>query len=247
MRNSTYILFFLISFFLNNCTQKGKVAKSKNVYYSIPENYDLHRQSPVNIVTRNVENIIMSEPEIISNYKNDSAEELVNKGTTVEIEFHEGNGLHYHNKEYDFDQLHFHTPAEHLFDGITYPMEMHMVHHLSKNKMYHLVIACIFKEGAENKFIKDFLNLVPEDVGEEVAVLNIEVDPFIENLQSNGFYSYDGSLTTKPYTETVTWIVLKQIFEASPEQIQAVNKIEGNNARHITPLYNRKIQFHKVK
>ncbi|MDP2392226.1 MAG: carbonic anhydrase family protein [Methylococcaceae bacterium] len=47
--------------------------------------------------------------------------------------------------------------------------------------------------------------------------------------------------TTQPYSENVNWIVLKTIFEASPEQIKAINKIEGNNARHFALKNDRTI------
>ncbi|MBS3953053.1 MAG: carbonic anhydrase family protein [Methylomicrobium sp.] len=52
-------------------------------------------------------------------------------------------------------------------------------------------------------------------------------------------YHYTGSLTTAPFTESVDWFVLKKVYEASPEQIETINKIEGNNARHIEPQNDR--------
>jgi carbonic anhydrase len=35
--------------------------------------------------------------------------------------------------------------------------------------------------------------------------------------------------------------VLKEVFEASPEQIQRINELEGDNARQVQALYNRSI------
>jgi carbonic anhydrase len=46
-------------------------------------------------------------------------------------------------------------------------------------------------------------------------------------------------LTTPPYTESVRWHVTKHIFEASPEQIEAIHKIEGNNARQVQATFGR--------
>ena len=51
--------------------------------------------------------------------------------------------------------------------------------------------------------------------------------------KGEGYFHYEGSLTTPPYSETVTWLVLDQVHDASAEQIEAMNRIEGNNARHI--------------
>ncbi|MGA0868491.1 MAG: hypothetical protein ACO3UM_06135 [Planctomycetota bacterium] len=45
---------------------------------------------------------------------------------------------------------------------------------------------------------------------------------------------------TPPFTEAVDWVVLERIFEAGPEQVRALNRIEGNNARHVQSLEGRK-------
>ena len=63
----------------------------------------------------------------------------------------------------------------------------------------------------------------------------------VENLLKEPCYHYKGSLTTSPYTESVNWYVMKRIFEASPEQIERINAIEGDNARHTQARYERDI------
>ena len=245
MRIKKTCIFFLGLFIFFACHRKSKVQQSKAVYYSIPEEFEKSKQSPINIITKNTESITEKEPLIVYNFDKEQSEELINKGTTIEIEFEEGSGITFHDEEYLFDQLHFHTPSEHLIDGITYPMEMHMVHHKHSDKNYHVVIACLFKEGNENSLISDFLKLIPKYVGDEKEITGVDVSPFMSKLEHDGFYSYRGSLTTPPFTETVTWIVVKDIFEASPKQIQRINELEGNNARHIKPLFNRKVKFFK--
>lgn len=55
------------------------------------------------------------------------------------------------------------------------------------------------------------------------------------------YYHYRGSLTTPPYTESVDWLVAKEIIEAGPKQIQRINLLEGNNARHVQALFSREI------
>ena len=100
--------------------------------------------------------------------------------------------------------------------------------------------------GKANKFIDEFLNLIPKDEhqSKEVATGIVKLrDLFGENPREewNSFYSYKGSLTTPPYTESVSWFVVKKIFTASPDQIKKINLIEGDNARHIQADYNRTI------
>lgn len=44
----------------------------------------------------------------------------------------EGATTRYLNKDYKMIQFHFHTPSEHLINGVHYPLEMHMVHQNQK-------------------------------------------------------------------------------------------------------------------
>ena len=199
-------------------------------------------QSPINILSKQTEE---GTHNITVNFK-DEINEVENLGHTVQLDFKEGNTITIDQKTYEFKQLHFHTPAEHLIDGITYPMEMHIVNQLQEDKAEYAVFAFHFKMGKANKFIDEFLNLIPKDEhqSKEVATGIVKLrDLFGENPREewNSFYSYKGSLTTPPYTESVSWFVVKKIFTASPDQIKKINLIEGDNARHIQADYNRTI------
>lgn len=158
------------------------------------------------------------------------------------------NAAFYQSITYTFKQMHFHTPSEHLIDGITFPMELHIVS-ATKNPAspQYLVIAILFKMGEESKFINEFLNIIPdhEHSKTDIKAGSIRFTDLL-SLSPTGdlghHYHYKGSLTTPPYTESVNWFVLKQIFEASPEQIKAINKLEGDNARHIKDKNNRLVE-----
>ncbi len=50
------------------------------------------------------------------------------------------------------------------------------------------------------------------------------------------YYTYPGSLTTPPCTETVTWFVLQEYAQLSSQQLDAFRRILGNNFR---PLQKR--------
>ncbi|MEO1049059.1 MAG: carbonic anhydrase family protein [Bacteroidota bacterium] len=201
-------------------------------------------QSPINIVTKNVET---GMHEVTVHYKT-SKEKLLNLGHTVQVNYDEGSSIDFDDKNYGFKQFHFHTPSEHHVDGITYPLEMHMVHECDSHtenpdKPLYLVIGILFREGEENSFLNEFINAIPPDEGGEVELENmfIDISTLISDNLSHFFY-YKGSLTTPPFTESVNWMILKQIYEASPEQIKKLNLLEGNNARHIQAVYDRKVE-----
>jgi carbonic anhydrase len=218
--------------------------KSKSITYLIPGLDHGLLQSPINILSKQTE---AGRHNITLNIK-DEINKVENLGHTVQLDFEEGHTITIDQKTYEFKQIHFHTPAEHLIDGITYPMEMHIVNKLIGDKAEYAVFAFHFKMGKENKFIDEFLNLIPKEEHQsqeiETGIVKLR-DLFGENPREewNSFYSYKGSLTTPPYTESVHWFVVKKIFEASPDQIKKINKVEGDNARHIQAEYNRTISY----
>lgn len=217
--------------------------KSESRKYLIPGLDHGLLQSPINILSKQTET---GRHNITVNFK-DEINKVDNLGHTIQLDFEEGNTITIDQKTYEFKQIHFHTPAEHLIDGITYPMEMHIVNELIGDRIEYAVVAFHFKMGKESKFINEFLSLIPKDENQskeiETGIVKLR-DLFGENPREewDSFYSYKGSLTTSPYTESVNWFVVKKIFNASPDQIKKINMIEGDNARHIQAEYNRTIR-----
>lgn len=203
-------------------------------------------QSPINIVSAQNQD----GGHEITLYFKDEVNKVENLGHTVQLDFQEGSSIMQDDTTFIFKQCHFHTPSEHLIDGLTFPMEMHIVNIMpneDKNATpQYLVFGMLFKEGKENKFISEFLAAVPEEEHQaaEVKAGTVKLADLFgtipKEIQRN-YYNYRGSLTTPPYTESVRWYIVKHIFEASAEQIEAINKIEGNNARHVQALYGRTV------
>lgn len=252
---------FLILSTLASCNQTDKIASTtgsdstqtdtsrqiKRQGYIMPGLDHGFEQSPINI---NSEDSSSNNTHKITLYFNDEINKIENLGHTVQLDFQEGSTITYDDTVFTFKQCHFHTPSEHLIDGITFPMEMHIVNVLTtapKDKPQYLVIGVLFKEGKENAFIKDFLNLIPKEKDSTVKVSTgtVKFSDLLGTIPKelkNNYYFYRGSLTTPPYTESVRWFITKHIFEASAEQIEALNALEGNNARHVQGLYGRTVE-----
>ncbi len=202
-------------------------------------------QSPINISSQKIEG--GDKHQITMNFK-DEINKIDNLGHTVQLDFKEGSTITVNNETFDFKQCHFHTPSEHLIDGETFPMEMHIVNTMPDNSegatTQYLVLSALFKEGKENKFIAEFLNSIPkeEKTSAEMKVGSVKLSDLFGKATKDmigQYYFYKGSLTTPPFTESVRWYISKHIFEASAAQIEAINKIEGNNARHVQAMYGR--------
>jgi carbonic anhydrase len=215
--------------------------------YAFPRNGSDVAQSPVDIISNKADPAGKDQISFVFHSAFDTTENL---GHTIQVDFKKGSTCTVNGKNYTSKQFHFHTPSEHLLDGMTFPMEMHIVNvwndSANGNKPSYLVVAVLFKIGAENKFIGEFLDKIPHEEGEKNALTTdgVKPDDLFAQFPGNeikSYYTYKGSLTTPPYTETVQWVIMKHVLEASEEQIMAIEKMEGNNARHVQAINDRKV------
>ena len=257
MSNKKSILLLLsLPLFLSSCAQHNQdisdvqhsvASEAEKELYILPGLDHGLVQSPINIYSFKEHE---SNHHKITFHFQDEIKAIENLGHTVQLDFAQGSTIDYEGLTYSFKQMHFHTPSEHLIDGVTYPMEMHIVTNIppknSTEKPRYLVIGVLFKMGQTNQFLDEFINLIPKEA-HSIAPLNPglvklhDLLPDDEETNVENFYHYRGSLTTPPYTEAVEWFVLKHIIEASPEQIEKISVIEGNNARHIQGVFGRPI------
>jgi carbonic anhydrase len=216
--------------------------------YALSTKNDGMAQSPINIISSGLQKYTMHRSDLKFTGSINAVENL---GHTIQVDFASGSATLVNGNSYGLKQLHFHTPSEHLIDGMTFPMEMHVVSKLNdsiKNEgSAYTVLGILFKIGAENKFLEEFLHSVPEEESksslDSVKVKLTDLFAVFSNGGKISYYRYQGSLTTPPYSENVNWIIAKKIFEASEEQIAKIEKLEGNNARHVHALNNRKIEI----
>jgi carbonic anhydrase len=206
----------------------GENVEHASVNYLQPVVSEGKSQSPINIVTSRA---AAGKHEVEFRYQS-SKEHVDNLGHTVKVTYDSGSSLEYDGRRFDLVQFHFHTPSEHLLDGVTFPMEMHLVHAEHDHPEHLLVVGVLFKEGGSSQLLDQLIANVPEHAGEH-ADKEAKLDASTVLKRGEGYFHYEGSLTTPPYSETVTWLVLDQAHDASAEQIEALNRIEGNNARHI--------------
>ena len=190
-------------------------------------------QSPINIESSADSDLGSLE----LNYK-DTPLKIVNNNRTIRVDYQPGSNLTLDNRQYELLQFHFHQPSEHLISGQAADMEAHFVH---KNRETEdlAVLAVLMSEGKVNRALDRVWDKIPHgDRIEEVSDLIINASNLLpENIDR--YYCYQGSLTTPPCSEIVTWLVLKQPVEISKLQIDRFLEIIGNNARPVQPLNNR--------
>lgn len=90
-----------------------------------------------------------------------SSTHIIHNGHTLEFEVEEGSSaLELNGEEYELLQFHFHAQSEHTIGGAAHHMEAHFVH-ANAATGDRAVIGVMFKDGAENAFLKPFMNQPP--------------------------------------------------------------------------------------
>ncbi len=161
---------------------------------------------------------------------------LTNNGHTIEEEYEPGSSLTVNGIEYALTQFHFHTLSEHTVADRHATMELHAVFAdpASDNKA---VVGQLFVIGKSNRFVAELLTHgLPAKSGDEVNVPSQMISVADALTNTSRYYTYPGSLTTPPCSETVTWFVLHEYAQVSSDQFDAFRHILGNNFR---PLQKR--------
>ena len=198
---------------------------------------DTTRQSPININKRVTvdESLAPLELESLS-----TDIHLINNGHVIEQEYENGSVLIYNNVVYNLLQFHFHTQSEHAVKGTRGLMELHAVFR-DEHSGNLAVIGQIYKKGRRNEFLQSLIDAeLPRKSG-DVSEEHTEIDVADAFVDTSSYATYDGSLTTPPCSEIVTWIVLREMGSVSRSQFRAFNDIMGNNFRPLQKRAGRRI------
>ncbi|XP_058458649.1 carbonic anhydrase 7 [Malaya genurostris] len=228
-------------------------------------------QSPININSLDVKKVNLP-PLIMEGFDaHPQQTNLTNNGHTVAVTMKDhfptisGGPL---KGVYQYSQLHFHwgdndtVGSEDMIDNHIFPMELHVVffkqdYKNAKNAMKHsdgLTVLAFFYEISQddNPSYEEFVQLLG-NVTSSHKTATFEKPPSLRNLIARDllhYYTYDGSLTTPPCSEVVTWIDFKEPIMLSHAQIEAFRALEDDeghplthNFRPIQPLGDRVVLY----
>jgi len=144
-------------------------------------------------------------------------------------------------KEYYLKEIVFHSPAEHLVNGVRFALEIQL-HHISKNNE-RLSIA-VFGMETTNDFISPPIRSLSTSIQTLLTNDSTTFQTPITSFnpahllpQKEGFWFYEGSLTSPPCDDHVKWIVMHNPVNVTGEFMgrvrRAVNeRYFGGNARN---------------
>ena len=164
---------------------------------------------------------------------------ILNNGHTVQVDWAPGSTLTLDSGTYELQQFHFHAHSEHLVDGADYPLELHFVHKSAAGAL--AVVGVMVEEGVESAQLATILPYVPAAEAPVAAIPDTMVDATALMPASTDSWRYDGSLTTPPCTEGVSWTVMAAPISASKDQIDALATVLHDNYRPTQALNARKV------
>ena len=193
-----------------------------------------HQQSPIDIRDAKKEAL----PPLQFDYKSVPLK-IFNEGHSIQVVYPPGSFLTAGDKKYELRQFHFHHPSEEHINGKASDMAIHLVHADSEGHLSVLVV--LLKRGSANGILQKVWDNIPTTVGKTQDVPGAEINATSLLPQTTGYYTFQGSLTTPPCSEGVTWFVLKTPVEISKEEVAAFGKFYPHNARPIQPTGGRTI------
>jgi len=194
-------------------------------------------QSPINI-----KNVVESTPAKISFDYKPSPLVVVNNGHTIQVNYSEGSTVTINGEKYALVQFHFHTPSEHEINDKSSALELHLVHRNEAGQL--AVVGIMLTKGKANSLIEEIWKNIPV-AGKTNTVSDRSINVTSLLPSKKAYFSYAGSLTTPPCSESVKWNVLLEPMTVSEEQIEAFQKLYQVNARPIQPINGRTVELHR--
>jgi len=155
-------------------------------------------------------------------------------------------------------KIHFHARSEHRNAGRDYAMEIHLVHEIDEPKNGStLVVLGVFidEKKKHDSTPKSFriINtlLATPEVKSRILSMLQNTNELLEDLEitfnpshclpdnRKKFFRYEGSLTTAPFTESVSWIVFRNPIRAVADDIEEIRALANHTARPIQPINRR--------
>lgn len=205
-----------------------------------------HRQSPVNIDTTSTTRSSTLKKPLSWKYLPENTRSLVNPGYCWRVDVNgdgsELTGGPLTDDKYKLEQFHCHwgcsdgKGSEHTVDGLSYSGELHLVHwnttkyptfeEAAKHPDGLAVLGVFLKAGQNHDELDKVAKYLPfiSHKGDRVT-LPEPCDPSKLLPNNPAYWTYFGSLTTPPFSESVIWLVFKEPVEVSKKQLELMRNL----------------------
>ncbi|MFF7941787.1 carbonic anhydrase [Nocardia gamkensis] len=196
-----------------------------------------HQQSPVDLPGH-----ARLEPHehTTVDYHSTSAVTLRNTGHTVQANLPAGNGnrIVVDGVPFELTQFHFHLPSEHTVDGVGTAMEAHFVHKSATGGV--AVLGVLLRAAPGPSAFAPILSVAPRAADADTVVPGpIDLRSMLPAATDQ--YRYQGSLTTPPCSEGVSWTVLGSPVTVTPDDVDGYRTLFAHSNRPTQPLNGRTV------
>jgi carbonic anhydrase len=184
---------------------------------------DAMHQSPIDLPSSmTVEDL----PDVVPHY-GPSHVAIVNNGHTIQYNYDMGSTISIGDASYSLVQFHFHAPSEHSVDGVSHALELHLVHRDSAGKL--AVLGVFLDQGALNETLAAASwSSLPSSGTYDNGLVQFNIEALVPPGPT---YRYDGSLTTPPCSEGVSWFVKRTPITLSADQLAKFTTLFPLDAR----------------
>lgn len=142
--------------------------------------------------------------------------------------------------KFQLNELHFHSPSEHLVSSKQFDLEAHLVHTGEDGEP--MVIAVFIVEGNPRKDFNPLIDSLEEFSLRGTQSDSLLIDPADFIPIDRSYYTYEGSHTSPPCMEGVSWLIFRDPFELPGREIERLRRVVGENCRPVQPLNGRVIE-----
>jgi carbonic anhydrase len=140
-------------------------------------------------------------------------------------------------------KIHLHTPSEHDIEGANQDGEIHLIHKIeSPAAGSELIVLGVFFKKSAKPIKGDFFQLWTNELKAAKKLQDgkeTQIDPRNLLPLQDKWYRYEGSLTSEPYNEIVTWVVFPAPLGIASEDLNKLKK-EAHQPERPTQDINRR-------
>ena len=139
------------------------------------------------------------------------------------------------SEQFNLQELHFHIPGEHTFDGRPAPMELHFVNEdRDHNAKVAVTILFDVTQPSENPGLKEIIPIMPTVSCRDVQGALINPMKLLPNgWDGDGYYVYDGALTTPDCPGGLKFFIVVTRAMTNSTQLGRIEAVIGRNAKTI--------------
>lgn len=190
------------------------------------------QQSPIDIDTFSVIDARLTDMQI--DWNSQVRLDVMNNGHAIQDGAPDLGTATLDGREYTLKQFHFHAPSEHTVDGRHFPAEAHFVHAAEDGSL--AVVGVFLEGGGDNRLLEHTMAAASPVVG--TTHIGVE-DPRTLLPADRSVFHYQGSLTTPPCSEIVSWNVLQTPIQVSDESLARLTELSNNDNRPVQALQRR--------